>query len=343
VTGTAPAGRLMRQADLVICVGTRLADFTTGSHSVFARPDVRFISINVSGHDAYKLGALPVVADAREALRALLEAAEGSAVVPNPAYLEEIAVEKAEWQHKLENEVFVAHPGERFSQLHALHVLNEVAQPGDTVIAAAGGLPGDLHQLWDASGGRACHLEFGYSCMGYEIPAGLGVRMARPQGEVYVFVGDGTYLMQPSELVTSAQEGLKLTVLISDNHGFQIIRRLQMNRARVPFGNEFRARDPQAGRLQGEYLPIDYAKNAESMGAKAWRVTTPDELRQTLKDARGETRTCAIVIDTEPHRYGPDSEVWWDVAPAEVSDDPATQQARAEYEAERDRLQRFYY
>lgn len=343
VTGTAPAGRLMSQADLVICIGTRLSDFTTGSRSAFSRPDVRFVSINVSGHDAYKLGALPIVADARASLRALLEAAEGTEIVPNPAYLQEVAAEKAAWQNKLETEVFVKHPGERFSQLHALHVLNEMAQPGDTVIAAAGGLPGDLHQLWDASGGRACHLEFGYSCMGYEIPAGLGVRMTQPRGEVYVFVGDGTYLMQPSELVTCMQEGLKLTVLISDNHGFQIIRRLQMNRAGVSFGNEFRARDPKADRLEGEYLQIDFAKNAESMGARAWRVSTPEGLRQALVEARGETRTCAIVIETEAHRYGPDSEVWWDVAPAEVSNDPATRRARSEYEAERDRLQRFYY
>jgi 3D-(3,5/4)-trihydroxycyclohexane-1,2-dione acylhydrolase (decyclizing) len=272
-----------------------------------------------------------------------LEAAEGSEVRPGQAYLEEIAAEKGLWHNKLETQVYVKRPGEGLSQQHALHILNEMAQPGDTVIAAAGGLPGDLHQLWDTSGGRACHLEFGNSCMGYEIPAGLGVRMAQPRGEVYVYVGDGTYLMQPSELVTSLQEGLKLTVLISDNHGFQIIRRLQMNRVGVSFGNEFRTRDPEADRLDGEYLRIDYAKNAESMGAKAWRATSPEELRRALTEARSETHSCAIVIETEPHRYGPDSEVWWDVAPAQVSSDPATQRARSEYEADRDRLQRFYY
>jgi 3D-(3,5/4)-trihydroxycyclohexane-1,2-dione acylhydrolase (decyclizing) len=179
--------------------------------------------------------------------------------------------------------------------------------------------------------------------MGYEIPAGLGVRMAQPAGEVYVFVGDGTYLLQPSELVTSMQEGLKITVLISDNHGFQIIRRLQMNRVGIPFGNEFRARENRNDRLEGEYLPIDYAKNAESMGARAWRVANATELRQALAEARKETRSCVIVIETEKHRYGPASEVWWDVAPAEVSHDPETEQARALYEAERRRWQRFYY
>jgi 3D-(3,5/4)-trihydroxycyclohexane-1,2-dione acylhydrolase (decyclizing) len=342
VTGTEPAGRLMSQADLVICVGTRLTDFTTGSRSAFRHPEVRFLSINVCGRDAHKLGALPIVADAREALRALVGAVGAVGVKPNPAYLDEISAAKAEWRRRLEDEVYVVHPGEGFNQQHALHILNQMAQPGDTVIAAAGGLPSDLHQLWDTSGGRACHLEFGYSCMGYEIPAGLGVRMTQPEGEVYVFVGDGTYMMQPSELMTCAQQGLKLTVLISDNRGFQIIRRLQMDRVGVRFGNEFRARDPRTGRLEGEYLQVDYAKNAESMGAATWRVTNPEDLRQALEEARTTSRTCAIVIETEPHRYGPDSEVWWDVVPAEVSRDPATRRARAEYEASRDRLQRFY-
>ena len=343
VTGTGPAGRLMSQADLVICLGTRLTDFSTGSQSAFNQPGVKFLSINVNGHDAYKQGAVPIIADAREALRALLDAAQAFEIKPNSAYLEEIAVEKEEWQKKLDTEVFVTHPGEVFNQQHALHVLNETAQPGDTVISAAGGLPGDLHQLWDSSNDRTCHLEFGNSCMGYEIPAGLGVRMAQPEGEVYVYVGDGTYLMQPTEIVTSVQEGLKITVLVSDNHGFQIIRRLQMGRVGVSFGNEFRSRNEQKNRLEGEYLKIDFAKNAESMGAKAWHVTNPDELRAALKEARDEPQTCVIVIETEKHRYGPGSEVWWDVAPAEVTGDAETREARAAYEADRAKLQRFHY
>lgn len=343
VTGTAVAGGLMSTADLIISIGTRLTDFTTGSRSAFNNPDVKFININVSGRDAHKLGALPLVADAHEALQAILTAAEAIDIKPDSGYLEEVAVEQKAWQNQLETEVFVTHPGEIFNQQHALRILNEEAQPGDVVIGAAGGLPGDLHQLWDTSRGRACHLEFGNSCMGYEIPAGLGVRMAQPEGEVYVFVGDGTYLMQPTELVTSIQEGLKITLLISQNDGFQIIRRLQMNRVGISFGNEFRARDDAANRLEGEYVDIDFAKSAESMGVKAWRVTNADELRQALDEARIETRSCAIVIKTEKHRYGPGSEVWWDVAPAEVSNDTETQQARTEYEADRARLQRFYY
>jgi 3D-(3,5/4)-trihydroxycyclohexane-1,2-dione acylhydrolase (decyclizing) len=171
VTGTAPAGRAMRQADLVITIGTRLSDFVTGSRSAFGRADVRFVNINVNSRDAHKLGGLPIVADARETLRALLEASRTADIKPNPAYLEEIAVDKAEWQEMLRTEVFVAHSSEGLNQQHAIHVLNQAAEPGDTVISAAGGLPSDLHQLWDTSRGRACHLEFGNSCMGYEIPA----------------------------------------------------------------------------------------------------------------------------------------------------------------------------
>jgi len=286
---------------------------------------------------------MPIVADAREALRALLKAAGTKEIVPSSAYLEEVAVARQEWEQLLQREVFIERDGEAMSQLHAINVINEQARSGDTIVAAAGGPPGDLHQLWDTSGDRACHIEFGYSCMGYEIPAALGVRMAQPDGEVYVSIGDGTYLMQPSELVTALQEGLKITVIINNNHGFQIIRRLQMGRVGVSFGNEFRARDPEARRLEGEYLDIDFAQNAASMGARAWSVTTPEELRQALSEARQETRSCVIVAEVEKHRYGPASDVWWDVASAELTNDNETQAARAAYEADRARLQRFHY
>ena len=343
VTGTGSAGQLMSQADLVIAVGTRLTDFSTGSQSVFNNPDVKFININVTGHDAYKQGALPLVADAREALRAFVQEAVAAEIRPDPAYLEEVGVAKMDWQELLSTEVYVEHAGEAMSQLLAINVINQALQPGDTIVAAAGGAPGDLHQLWDTSGNRNCHLEFGFSCMGYEIPAGLGVRMAQSDGEVYVMVGDGTYLMNPTELVTAVQENLKITVIIAENHGYQIIRRLQMGRAGISIGNEFRARDAQTNRLEGDYLSIDFAKNAESMGARAWHVTTPDELRRGLEEARTETRSCAIVMEVEKHRYGPASEIWWDVAPAEVTNREVTQSLRAEYESDRQQLQRVHY
>jgi 3D-(3,5/4)-trihydroxycyclohexane-1,2-dione acylhydrolase (decyclizing) len=304
---------------------------------------VRFIHINVDGHDAYKLGALPVLADAREALRALTAAAQQAGIAPDSAYVQEVKGTNEAWNQQLQGEVYTQVPGEAMSQGQLIGVLNDAAQPGDTVVAAAGTPPGDLHKLWDASGGRNCHLEFGYSCMAYELPAGLGVRMSQPEGEVYVFVGDGTYLMNPTELVTAMQEDLKVTVVISENHGYQSIRNLQMGRAGRPFGTEFRRRDPSKGRLEGDYLTIDFAKNAESMGARAWRVSTPDELRSALAEAREETRSCAIVVEIEPHRYLPGSEVWWDIEPPEATNDPVPQKLRAQYEDERERLQRLYY
>ena len=343
VTGTPSAGEIASKADVVVLIGTRLTDFSTGSHSLFQNPDVKFISINVTGHDAYKLGAVPVVADAREALAALSDAADAAGVQANPSYLSEVAEVKAAWEKTIREEVYVQVPGEAMSQGQLIGVLNESAREGDVVLTAAGGAPGDLHKLWDCSGGRACQIEFGYSCMGYELPASLGLRLARPRGEIYTFIGDGTYLMNPTELVTAWQEGLKITVILADNHGFQVIRQLQMNRVGVSFGNEFRERDEQSNRLEGDYLPVDYAKNAESLGARTWRASTPDEARAAIAEARAEARPCVIVCEVEKHRYLPGSNVWWDVAPAEVSSDPATRERREAYEAERARLQRFYY
>ena len=343
VTGTPCAGKIASEADLVICVGTRLTDFATGSQSAFNNPEVRFLSINVTGHDAYKQGALPLVADAREALQALTQSAKAAGVKPNAAYVQEVAGLRNQWERRLKDEVFQQVPGEVMSQGQLIGVLNSEAQPGDIVITAAGSPPGDLMKIWDATNGRACQLEFGYSCMAYEIPAGLGARMAQADGEIYVYIGDGTYLMNPTEIVTAVQERLKITIVISENHGYQCIRGLQMARAGKSFGNEFRARDEKTNRLEGDYLKIDFAKNAESMGARAWNANTPEALRKALLEARSETRPCVIIVETEKYRSLPSSEVWWDVAAAEVSQDPVTQKLRAEYERDRDRLQRFHY
>jgi 3D-(3,5/4)-trihydroxycyclohexane-1,2-dione acylhydrolase (decyclizing) len=337
--GNPGANRVVRDADVVVCMGTRLTDFATGSQSLFRHPDVRFISVNVTGRDAHKQGALPIVADAREALRALREAGRAG-VRPRDEYRADAERARAEW---LEERRRLLDPvaGERMSQAQLILTLNDIARPGDTVIAAAGTPPGDLLKLWDATGGRNCHLEFGYSCMGYELPGGIGVRMAQAEGEVYVYIGDGTFLLNPGELVTALQEQLKITVVISENHGFQSIRRLQMWRAGRDFGNEFRARSD--GRLEGEYLRLDLAKAAEGLGARAFRAESPDALRAALAEARGERRACVIVCETEPHRYLPDSGAWWDVAPPEVSGDELVRERRAEYEREVAQLQRFYY
>jgi 3D-(3,5/4)-trihydroxycyclohexane-1,2-dione acylhydrolase (decyclizing) len=336
--GNPAASKLAGEADLVLAIGTRLTDFATGSNSLFQHENVRFVAINVSGRDAHKLGAVPVVADAREALDALREALAGWSTSED--YRDDVTAARAEW---LDVRASLLKPveGEAMSQAQLILTLNEVAQEGDTVIAAAGTPPGDLLKIWDATGGRAGHLEFGFSCMGYELPAGIGVRLAQDTGEVYVYIGDGTFLLNPGELVNALQEGLKITVVISENHGYQSIQRLQLWRHGKTFGNEFRRRDN--GQLEGEYLQLDLAKTAEGLGARAWHVDSPGALRGALEAARGESRACVIVCETEPHRYLPGSDVWWDVAPPEVSEEPEARRARREYERERARLQRFYY
>jgi 3D-(3,5/4)-trihydroxycyclohexane-1,2-dione acylhydrolase (decyclizing) len=197
--------------------------------------------------------------------------------------------------------------------------------------------------MWDPTGDRPCLIEFGYSCMGWELPAGLGIRMARPKGEVYVYIGDGTYLMNPTELVTAMQENLKITVVLINNHGFQVIRRLQLWRTGRGFGNEFRARKRKNNRLEGDHLAIDYAKNAASMGARTWEVDTLESLKTALAEARQETRSCVIVVETEEQRFAPGAGLFWDAAPAEISGHAVTQQSRKEYESDRKKRQRFHY
>ncbi len=340
-TGNPAAGRLAAEADLVIALGTRLTDFTTGSRSLFQHPDVRFVGINVCGKDAIKLGAAAVVADAREALVALTNAALEAGVRPDEEYLEEIAEARESWREQLDTETYVQTPGMRLRQAQCIGLINREAKRGDVIIGAAGSVPGDLHQMWDTTGGRRAHLEFGYSCMGYELPAGLGVRMSGATGEVYVMVGDGTFLMNPSELATAVQEGLKVTVLLMDNHGYQVIRRLQMATVGTSYGLEFRNRGSASREWDGDYLPLDFLKLGEGMGARAWHVESEAELEQALREARAETRSCLIQIEIEMHEFGPSSEVWWDVAPAEVSSDEETRKLRAAYETGRKR-QRYY-
>ncbi len=343
VCGTRAATKIAAEADLVISVGTRLGDFATGSQSAFQNPDVKFVSINVASHDAYKQGALAITADARESLSRLLSACKSAGIRTSDDYRDEIATAREAWRHTLREEAYTETPGEIMSQAQLIAAVNESAQPGDTVVAAAGGIPGDLLRLWDATGGRHCHLEFGFSCMGYELPAGLGVRMSQEDGEVFVFIGDGTFLMNPTELVTARQENMKITVVISENRGYQCIRQLQMASSGEDFGNEFRARDSETNRLSGDYVTLDLAKTAAGMGARTWSANTPSEVCQALREARSETGPCVIVAQTESHHYAPGSEMWWDVAPAEVSGDAKTQERRKAYEESRRQQQRFHY
>ncbi|MGH3320905.1 MAG: 3D-(3,5/4)-trihydroxycyclohexane-1,2-dione acylhydrolase (decyclizing) [Streptosporangiaceae bacterium] len=336
--GTPAANELAAEADLVLHIGTRLTDFATASQSLFANPRVRFASINVTDRDARKQAATPIVADARLALAALREAARTSGVRPRTAWAERARGAKAVWSAR-RAEALARTADVPLTQGQLIGILQERAAPGDTLLAASGGPPGDLLKVWDPTGNRRCHLEFGYSCMGYEVPATLGVRLARPDGEVVALVGDGAFLMQPSELVTAAQEGLKVTIVVSDNHGFQVIRRLQMMRTGRHFGNEFRRRGggPSGGTLDGEYLGLDLASVAAGLGASAATASTPDEVCRALAEARDRPGPSVIVVPTAPHADLPAGGAWWDVAPAEVSGQPWVREKRREYEADRAR------
>lgn len=347
--GTPAANRLVAQADVIISVGTRLTDFATGSQSMFKNPDVRFAAINIAELDTIKQGATAAVADAKLALEALSDQLDGYRVGAD--WTTEIASQKADWATQ---RAAALDPDTRFdpdapenahldiprtdaelTQGRLIGLLQEHARPGDTIIAAAGGPPGDLLKVWDATDGRNCHLEFGFSCMGYEIPAGIGVRMANPDPDkrVTVFIGDGTFLMNPTEILTACQEGLKVTYVISENHGFQVIRRLQMMKYGQQFGNDFRYRgDGEQARLSGDYLTVDLPEIAEGLGAQAIRASSTDDVRSVLKESRDHDGPVAIVVPTYPGVDLPGSGVFWDVAPAEVSDQEWTRPLRTEYE-----------
>jgi 3D-(3,5/4)-trihydroxycyclohexane-1,2-dione acylhydrolase (decyclizing) len=331
--GNPAANALAADADLVVHIGTRLTDFATASQSIFGHPQVRFASINVVEKDARKQGAVPVTADAKLALAALLGAARAAGVRPRAEWEAQARAVKARWRTS-RAQALVPSGQAPMTQGSLIGILNQAARPGDTIIAASGGPPGDLQKVWDSTGGRRCHLEFGFSCMGYELPATLGVRLAQPEGEVIALIGDGAFLMAPSELATAAQEGLKVTVVVADNHGFQVIRRLQMNVTGRHFGNELRRRMGALGEgpLEGTYLELDLAAVGAGLGAQVFSADTPDELQDALQSARALAGPALIVVPTAPHTFLPPSGVWWDVAPAEVSDQPWVADKRVAYE-----------
>ena len=343
-TGTPLSGKYARDADLVFLIGTRLADFATGSYSAWQNPDVQFVSINVSAAHAHKLGALPIAADARETLRKLTAAGQAAGIKPNAGYVESVAVDREAWRRQKRDSVYVQYPNERISQAQVIGVINAFMKDGDTLVCAAGTPPGDLQQLFEATGGRTLHLEFGNSCMGYDIPGAIGVRLARPDaGEVYVFLGDGNYMLHPMELKTAIQENTKLTVILLQNDGFQSIHGHQKALVGHSLGNEFRVRDQETGKLDdGDFVDIDYAKNAESIGLRAWNVSDEDELRRALSEAREERRSGMIVVQIERYSRLPRSGIWWDIFGAEVTNDETTKRLVDEREEGR-QGQRFYW
>jgi 3D-(3,5/4)-trihydroxycyclohexane-1,2-dione acylhydrolase (decyclizing) len=330
VTGTPGANILARHADLVIAIGTRLSDFTTASTTAFQNPSVRFINVNVAEFDAFKNGGLPIVMDARVALEELAAALAGHRV--SVAYASSLSEHKRHWEEETDR-LFNLRHGPPLSQSEVIGAVADAARPEDVVVCAAGSLPGDLHKLWRARRPGGYHMEYGYSCMGYEIAGGLGVKMADPSRQVWVMIGDGSFLMMSSEIVTSIQEGYPLNIVLLDNHGFGSIGGLSHSIGSEGFGTEYRMRSAATGQLDGEYVPVDFVAIACGMGAYAVRVKTNEELVRALAAMRDHDRTSVVVVETDRELRVGGYESWWDVAIAEVSNMPSVRNARAEYEA----------
>jgi 3D-(3,5/4)-trihydroxycyclohexane-1,2-dione acylhydrolase (decyclizing) len=333
-TGTPPANELAAAADVVIGVGTRYSDFTTASRTAFAHPDVRFVNVNVAAFDAAKESATAVVADARRGLEALAGGLASYRV--DDAYAGHYRRLVERWTPVVEHAFHLGHQP-RPAQTEVIGAINEIIEPRDVIVQAAGSLPGDLQMLWRARDPKQYHVEYGYSCMGYEIAAGLGIKMAAPDREVVVMVGDGSYLMMSQELVTAVSEGIKLTVVLVDNRGFASIGALSESLGSQRFGTSYRYRNSESGMLDGGNLPVDLAANAESLGADVLRTRTIDEFRAALGKAKASARTTVVHIETDPLAPVPSSESWWDVPVAETAALPSTQEARAAYEQHKQR------
>jgi len=317
VTGTSAANRLARQADLIIAVGTRLADFTTMSNTAFS-PEARVIGINVCEMDAFKRGAIPIVADARSAIEELTAATRG--YTTSEEYRTRVEALRRDWHAEVDR-LYAPCGSAPFAQAALVGAVNAFAGPRDVVVGAAGSVPGDLHKLWRAREPNTYHLEYGYSCMGYEIAGGLGVKMADPSRDVIVMVGDGSYLMMAQEIVTSIQEGYKLIVVLLDSHGYASIGGLSRSVGSAGFGTQFDYR-----------VPIDLAGNAESLGAVVYRPSDYASFTEALQAARAAERTAVIYAEVDPSQAVPGYESWWNVPVAEVSEQPTVQDARRAWE-----------
>ncbi|MCH0564904.1 3D-(3,5/4)-trihydroxycyclohexane-1,2-dione acylhydrolase (decyclizing) [Streptomyces sp. MUM 2J] len=333
-TGTATADELARTADLVIGIGTRYTDFTTASGTLFERPDVRFLNLNIAPHDGHKLAGMPLIADARSGLEELTEALLMHAHRVADSYVAEYTEDKERWEQRVEACFEADEPDVRPTQPQVLGALDAVVDESDIVVNAAGSLPGDLHKLWRARSVDQYHLEYGYSCMGYEIPAAIGVQLAAPHRPVWALVGDGTYLMNPTELVTAVQEGIAIKVVIVQNHGYASIGGLSEAVGGERFGTAYRFRADD-GTFTGAPLPVDLAANAASLGMRVLRAKTVRDLRAALTEARAaDTPTC-VYVETETADTvsgAPPAQAWWDVPVAETAARPSAVKARELYE-----------
>jgi 3D-(3,5/4)-trihydroxycyclohexane-1,2-dione acylhydrolase (decyclizing) len=342
VTGTLAANRLAAEADLVIGIGTRYSDFTTSSKTAFANPNVRFVNINAAGFDAAKHAALGLVGDARATLEELRQMLADYRVAADYRALAETL--HAEWEHEVDR-IYAERLQPLPSQGELIGAVNELGDPESVMVCAAGSLPGDLHKLWRARHPKQYQVEYGYSCMGFEIAGGLGVKMADPSREVYVLVGDGSYLMLSSEVVTSIQEGYKLTIVLMDNSGFKSIGALSRSLGQGGFGTRYVY--PVGGALVGDDvhaspLPVDLAANARSLGAHVIECASYDDVAAALQAARAVERTVVIYVRNDRLHGVPDYASWWDVPVAEVSDNPSVQAARADWEQQRGRERWFF-
>ena len=327
-TGTPGANIAAREADLVIAVGTRLSDFTTASKTAFQNPNVKFININIAEFDAAKHAALPLVTDARVTLSELTDAVGNYKI--NTDYASRIEKYRDTWDEEVDR-LFHLDLQPLPSQSEVIGVVNEFSRPEDIVVCAAGSLPGDLHKLWRTRNPKQFHLEYGYSCMGYEIAGGLGIKMADPSRDVYVLVGDGSYLMLAQEIITSIQENYKLIIVLINNEGHSSIGGLSEATGAQGFATRFRYRDDNSGKLHGDYLPVNLAANAESLGANVIQATTPHTLKMALQEARDAHKTTVVKIDVDFDVRVPQYESWWDVPIAEVSEVESAEKAYQTY------------
>jgi 3D-(3,5/4)-trihydroxycyclohexane-1,2-dione acylhydrolase (decyclizing) len=326
VTGTTAANTLAAEADVVLAIGTRLQDFTTGSRTLFHAPGQRILSLNVQPFDAGKHGAQPLVADVKAGLAALAEALSDWRA-PD-AWVERARVEQRRWQ-EVASGFTVAGNAELATDAQVIGAVQRQALPSDIVVCAAGGLPGELHKHWQAGQAAGYHVEYGFSCMGYEIAGGLGVKLAQPSRDVFVLVGDGSYLMMNSEIATSVMLGLKLTIVVLDNRGYGCINRLQLATGGEGFNNLLRD-------AAHETLPqIDFEAHARSLGAVSEKVDGLGGLEAALARARKAARTSVVVIDTDPLATTDAGGHWWDVAVPEVSERAEVREARTRYEVAR--------
>ncbi len=331
-TGGIAANILARDADLVIGIGTRYGDFATASRTAFRDPNVRFININIAPFDAGKQAGSPLVGDARAVLEELATALEGYRV--SAELSARVGELRARWAAEVER-LFELGNQPRPAQSEVIGAVCGATGPRDVVVCAAGSMPGDLHKLWRTRDPKGYHVEYGYSCMGYEIPGALGIKLADPSREVFVMIGDASYLMLPSEIATAVQEGLKLTIVLVDNHGFASIGALSESVGSGGFGTRYRRRDPATDELTGDVVAVDFVANARSLGAHAVRATTISELSEALRQARASTGVSVIVIETDTSQRVPAYESWWDVPVAEVSEVESVREARASYENQR--------